>query len=146
MEGIIGIIAFTLGWLLAQLGKCLGVINQKGKHLKPRDILSALSKSGGMPSGHTASFVALDTYFGMSLGFASPIFALAICTTLIFIYDAINVRYAVGEQGKVLNSIVSADSRKGKSLRVVEGHTILQVIIGGIVGIAAGLACFIIFK
>ena len=146
MEGIIGIVAFLFGWLLAQLGKFLSVIFKKKDKLKFKDLVSAFTKSGGMPSGHTASFVALDTYFALSLGFTSPVFALALCTTIIFIYDAVNVRYAVGEQGKLINSIVQTEDRKGKTLRVVEGHTIPQVIVGAIIGVAVGLICFAVFK
>ncbi|MFV0485112.1 MAG: divergent PAP2 family protein [Candidatus Saccharimonadales bacterium] len=146
MEGIIAIFAFLLGWLFAQLGKFLGVIIKKGSKLKFKDLVAAFTKSGGMPSGHTASFVALDTYFALALGVNSPIFALALCTTIIFIYDAVNVRYAVGEQGKVINSIVQTEDRKGKTLRVVEGHTIPQVIVGALIGITVGLICYSVFK
>lgn len=146
MEGIYAIIAFLAGWLLAQLGKFLAVIVKKKNRLKFKDLVAAFTKSGGMPSGHTASFVALDTYFALSLGITSPIFALALCTTIIFVYDAVNVRYAVGEQGKLINSIVQTEDRKGKTLRVVEGHTIPQVIVGATIGIVVGLICFAVFK
>lgn len=146
MEGIIAIIAFLIGWLLAQLGKFLSVIIRKKEKLKFKDLVAAFTKSGGMPSGHTASFVALDAYLACALGINSPIFALALCTTIIFIYDAVNVRYAVGEQGKLINSIVRTEDKKGRTLRVVEGHTVPQVIVGALIGVAVGLICFAVFK
>lgn len=145
MEGLYAIIAFLLGWLFAQLGKFFGAIIKKNR-VKLKDLVIAFNKSGGMPSGHTSSFVALDTYFALAFGLNSPFFALALCTTIIFIYDALNVRYAVGEQGKLINSIVRTDDKKGKLLRVVEGHTVPQVIVGAAIGVAVGFACFVIFK
>ena len=64
---------------------------------------------------------------------------------MIVIYDAVNVRYAVGEQGKLLNVIVMDHNYKKKKVKVVEGHTIPQVIVGGVLGIAIGLVCAHVF-
>ena len=135
-NGIGAILSFVLGWFLAQTGKLLGDIIRAGR---------PLTRSGGMPSGHTASFIGLSVYFGVQFGFTSSIFALAICTSAIVIYDAVNVRYAVGEQGKLLN-IIAADGKKNyKKPKVVEGHTIPQAIIGGILGIIIGVVMGNIF-
>ena len=61
------------------------------------------------------------------------------CMSAIVIYDAVNVRYAVGEQGKVINLIANDHNYKKHKVKVVEGHTIPQVIVGGIVGILLGI-------
>lgn len=143
MEEFGGLIAFVAGWLLAQLGKMLIALAQ-GKGLK--GIAESVTKSGGMPSGHTSSFMALSMYFGMKNGFTSDIFVLAICMTAIIVYDAVNVRKAVGEQAKVLVDIVTEHKCRGKKLKVVEGHTVLQVIIGGLLGILVGWLTFIILQ
>lgn len=137
-NGLGAIISFVLGWFLAQTGKLIGDIVRKKGVLSPKEILDCFVRSGGMPSGHTASFVGLSTYLGWKFGFDSSIFALAICTTVIVIYDAVNVRYAVGQQGKLLN-LIAVDSKKDyKKQKVVEGHTVPQAIVGAIIGVIIG--------
>ncbi len=130
------LIAFILGFIVAQLSKLVtALVRQKGK-LSKDEALAWLVRSGGMPSGHAASFVAATTMIGFLKGFDSAIFALAVCTTIIIMYDAMNVRYAVGEQGKVLNKFILS---KKKKLRVVEGHTMPEVLVGIIIGVVCGL-------
>lgn len=132
-------LAFALGWFVAQTIKLVaGIIKQKGK-VTLKDISYYMFKSGGMPSGHTASFVSLDTALALLYGFDTPVFAVAVCVTMIFIYDAVNVRYAVGEHGKLLNEIAESDHNpKTKPQKIVEGHTIPQVIVGVILGVLLG--------
>ena len=146
MEGIGGLFAFILGWFLAQSGKLIGYIISAGKPPKFRELVDCFTKSGGMPSGHTASFVSLTTYFIIKNGLFANITVLSIAMAIIVIYDAVNVRYAVGEQGKMIN--IMSEERKGKNgrkLRVVEGHTVPQAIVGGILGVLVGLfASFIL--
>lgn len=138
-------LAFILGWFVAQAIKLVaGIIKQKGK-VAFADIRYYMFKSGGMPSGHTASFVALDMALALLYGVDTPVFAVAVCVTLIFIYDAVNVRYAVGEHGKLLNEIAESDNNpKTKPQKIVEGHTIPQVIVGAILGaLLGGLAYYL---
>ncbi|MBQ6127626.1 divergent PAP2 family protein [Candidatus Saccharibacteria bacterium] len=132
-------LAFALGWFVAQAIKLVaGIIKQKGK-VTLKDISYYMFKSGGMPSGHTASFVSLDTALALLYGFDTPVFAVAVCVTMIFIYDAVNVRYAVGEHGKLLNEIAESDHNpRTKPQKIVEGHTIPQVIVGVILGVLLG--------
>ena len=60
--------------------------------------------------------------------------------TIIIVYDATNVRYAVGQQGKLLNKIVtSSESQTARPLKLVEGHTVPQAIVGFIVGLIVAL-------
>lgn len=144
-NGIGGIVCFILGWLIAQAGKLLADIIRSKKAPGVREFLRVMTRSGGMPSGHTASFVGLSMYLGMTYGFLSSIFALAVCTTIIVIYDAVNVRYAVGEQGKLLNVIVMDNNYSKRKVKVVEGHTIPQVIVGTIIGIIIGFLISLAF-
>ncbi len=137
--GIGGLLAFVTGWFLAQAGKIIGDIISKRRALSFAEFLDAATRSGGMPSGHTASFLALTTYLGMSYGFSSGIFVLAACMATIVIYDATNVRYAVGVHGKLLNKMAEEGKHKDRKVRVVEGHTVPQVIVGGIIGITIGV-------
>jgi len=134
MDSFYILLAFVLGWLIAQSAKVvIALILRKGK-LKFSEFLEIMMKSGGMPSGHTASFVAATLTIGFRVGFDSALFALAVCNTIIIIYDATNVRYAVGQQGKLLNKIAS-DTQLAKPLKLVEGHTVAQAIVGFIIGV-----------
>ena len=139
MEGLGGLIDFIAGWFCAQSGKLIGDILKTGRPLSFKEVVDCFVRSGGMPSGHTASFLALTTFFGVQNGFLSNICVLSMCMSAIVIYDAVNVRYAVGEQGKVINLIANDHNYKKHKVKVVEGHTIPQVIVGGIVGILLGI-------
>ncbi|MBO7720767.1 divergent PAP2 family protein [Candidatus Saccharibacteria bacterium] len=138
-------LAFVLGWFVAQFIKLVaGFVKKRGK-LSFSDMIYYMTKSGGMPSGHTASFVALDTALALIYGLDTPVFAVAVCATMIFIYDAVNVRYAVGEHGKLLNEIAESDDNpKTKPQKIVEGHTVPQVIVGAILGVLMGFLAFFI--
>lgn len=140
-------LAFSLGWFVSQLIKLIvGFVKKKGK-LSFADVRYYMFKSGGMPSGHTSSFVALDTALALLYGAETPAFAVAVCATLIFIYDAVNVRYAVGEHGKLLNELAESDNNpRTKPQKIVEGHTIPQVIVGAILGVLLGALAFMFAK
>ncbi|MCL1839881.1 divergent PAP2 family protein [Candidatus Saccharibacteria bacterium] len=138
MEVLGSFIAFVVGWLLAQLGKLLGAIIKGRGKLKPSEALRNFTRSGGMPSGHAASLGALVTYLGFWQGFDSAVFALGVGVALIVFYDAMNVRYAVGEMGKVLNELTE------KKMKVREGHTLPQVMVGALLGVAIGTGIFLL--
>lgn len=142
MNGIIVIICFVLGFTIAQLIKFF-VFLAKGGSLN--EAKSYLTRSGGMPSGHSASITAATIYLGFSQGFNSPIFALALCLSVIIIYDAVNVRYATGEQGKVINKLLSKTGRKEKLVRIVEGHTLPEALAGIALGLLIGALMFFFF-
>lgn len=135
------LLAFVCGFLIAQIAKLIIYLVKNRKHWSWREAWHHLEKSGGMPSGHSASMFAATTYIGCALGAESALFAFALCVTAIIIYDATNVRYAVGEQGKLLNEL-AAKQQKKTSLRVVEGHTWPQVVVGALLGIIIGLGIF----
>lgn len=138
-------LAFIAGWFFSQSAKLVaGLIQKKGK-IKFSDFVYYMTKSGGMPSGHTASFVAFDTVLGLLYGFDTPVFALAVCMTIIIIYDAVNVRFAVGEHGRLLNEIAVSDNNpKTNPQKIIEGHTIPQVIVGALLGIGIGIVLYLI--
>lgn len=134
------LIAFVLGWLVAQVWKAIdGLIKgyRTDQNTSLASLIGYVTRSGGMPSGHTASLTAMVVCFGYMLGYNSPAFILGIGVWLIVVYDAINVRYAVGEQGKALNGLLETNKRP--ILPIVEGHTVPQVIVGAIIGIVIGL-------
>lgn len=94
--------------------------------------------SGGMPSSHSSLVTSLTTAIGLTEGFNSPVFALAFGFSCITMYDAAGVRYAVGEQAKILNQIISDiqnNAFREEKLKELVGHTPKEVIAGAILGI-----------
>lgn len=148
MEGFYALVAFALAWLIAQTVKVvLGALEGKkiGEKINFGTVVDYFTRSGGMPSGHAASFMALTIYLGCVDGFTSGIFALALCTWAIIVYDATHVRYAVGEHGKALNSLLVSEHSETR-VKVVEGHTIAQVVVGTLIGLGVGFLVFMCFK
>jgi len=103
-----------------------------------------------MPSGHTAVVVALVTILALERGLASAEFAVAFVFATIVIVDAIGLRNYLGQHGKTLNILVKdlkedefLDNYYPKLLEHI-GHTPLQVLIGGLVGVITSLIGFFI--
>jgi len=140
MDSYYILLAFTLGWLIAQGAKVIITLIMKKGKVTFSELVELVMKSGGMPSSHTACFTAVSLTIGFRCGFDSAIFALAVAMTVIIVYDATNVRYAVGQQGKLLNKIVSmSETQTAKPLKLVEGHTVPQAIVGFLVGVIVAL-------
>lgn len=99
--------------------------------------------AGGMPSSHSAIVTSLATLIGKSEGIESPMFALAAIFSFVVMYDAAGVRRAAGKQATLLNKIVNTPGLTNlqvqEKLVEVLGHTPMQVIVGAIIGIIAGL-------
>jgi len=147
MNGWMVVLAFGIGWLIAQSWKTIAgfvEMRKSPKKMNWREFVSYVTRSGGMPSGHSASMMAATTYIGLTAGFNTELFALALVTTLIVLYDATHVRYAVGKQGEVLNEILQKEGKK--PLKVVEGHTLVQVAVGVMIGIVTGVVMGVIVK
>ena len=130
----------ALAWLTAQVLKT--IINFCiTKKFKAERLIGA----GGMPSSHTALVISVAIATAKQCGTASPEFALAMVLAGIVMYDAMGVRYAAGEQAKVVNKLVdewldtmNLDQEKiphFKELKEMLGHTPIEVIGGIIVGI-----------
>jgi acid phosphatase family membrane protein YuiD len=79
----------------------------------------------------------LLTVVGLRDGFDSSLFAVVLVLTLIVIYDAANVRRAVGEQGEVLRTLAKLAKHEGDFYRA-QGHRISEVIVGSLLGIVIG--------
>ena len=128
-----------LGWLVASLFKIL-VIFIKDKKLDFKKIYG----SGGMPSSHSATVTSLATAVAKSEGFYSTSFAIAFMFAFIVMYDAAGVRRAAGEQAKILNQLVhNLHEQKPvyvtKKLKELIGHTPLEVVVGGLLGVLIAL-------
>ena len=99
-----------------------------------------MSKTGGMPSSHSATTMAMATSVGLIEGFDSVPFAIALCLAIIVMYDAAGVRRTVGLQAKVLNQMmveIFSEHPHISSERIKEflGHTPIEVLVGAAMGI-----------
>ena len=99
--------------------------------------------AGGMPSSHSAVVAGITTLIGKYEGVGSPIFALSLTVAFVVMYDACGVRRAAGKQAELLNKLVETPGLTGVQVseRLVEvlGHTPVQVLVGALIGVAAGL-------
>ena len=109
---------------------------------------TAFMETGGMPSSHSAMVAALTTGVALTEGMNSPLFAVSAVFALIVMYDATGVRHSSGQQARLLNELVDelrAVVREGFAptpLRVLLGHTYLEVGAGTLIGIGAGFIAF----
>lgn len=133
------ILLITLSvWAIAQLIKViLGVFREKRFNFK------WFIGTGGMPSSHAAGAMALATTCGLEMGFDSVPFALATVFAIVTMFDAQGVRRSAGQQAVILNRILDDMYFKGKieedRLKELIGHTPVQVLIGGLLGVAMAL-------
>lgn len=134
-----------VGWMTAGFIK-MAIAFSKTKRFN----LSYLVSTGRMPSAHSALVSALATSIGMTEGFRSPIFALAICFAAITLFDAAGVRYAASQQAKLLNKITeelfTEHTFNVPRLKEFLGHTRKEVLAGMVTGIVAGVAMVEIFR
>lgn len=100
-----------------------------------------LLRAGGMPSSHSSLVTALAHGIGLSVGYDSAMFALAVVVAMVVIYDATGIRRQSGLQAEAINVLVR-DLLKGhpmrheKQLREVLGHSPLEAIVGLCLGLA----------
>ena len=99
--------------------------------------------TGGMPSSHTALVVALTTTVGLTEGFSSTLFDVAVVFSAIVMYDATGLRQAAGKQASILNKIMeelsTTHSFKEERLKELLGHTRLEVIGGALFGMLVAM-------
>lgn len=135
------------GWLISQVSKIIrAAIKNRGLSW---EIVGA---SGGMPSSHSATVMGLLTSTIVTYGTAGFEFPMALFFSIIVMYDALGVRYETGQQGKYLNRLSRKLSKNDRDLALKRpfdekaGHTLPEVLVGALVGIAAGLIIGIAFK
>jgi len=132
------LIASFIAWAIAQLSKTVYEL------IRYRELrLSRLVSAGGMPSSHAALVMGLATATGRIAGIESAAFAISLVLAVIVMYDAAGVRRAVSLQARILNQMID-EAFQGKPfaekrLRELIGHTPIQVIVGGLLGIGVAL-------
>lgn len=128
-----------LSWALAQIIK--GIIQ---RIVEGTFTLEQFLASGGMPSSHSALVTCCAVTTGVLYGFDSGLFALACLFAIVVMYDACHVRRSSGEQAKVVNEMLRSlqeirPNMSQQELKVVMGHTTLQVFFGALLGLAVAL-------
>lgn len=125
-------------WFLIQTFKVITDLI-KNKKLNVRRIMGA----GGMPSSHSAIVCSLAVCIGKEYGLSSGVFALSVIMAFVVMYDAAGVRRAAGKQATILNKILETPGLTTGEVqeKLIEalGHTPVQVIVGAIIGIVAGI-------
>lgn len=112
--------------------------------------LRLLNTYGGMPSSHTALVISMVTVVGLEVGLASPIFLIALIFAAVTIRDAIGLRMYLSEHAKILNRLireVPSQDKPSFPQRVIEriGHSPLEALMGGLVGLTATLIFWQVF-
>jgi len=128
-------------WLIAQTIKvAIGVFEEKRFNFK------WFVGTGGMPSSHTAAATALATSVGITYGFDSGLFAIAITFALVVMFDAQGVRFSSGRQAEILNKMLDDIYWKKKmdeeKLKEFLGHTPVQVWAGAVIGMLVPLLLY----
>ncbi len=101
---------------------------------------SSLSRSGGMPSSHSALITGMTLSIGLKEGLNSSYFFIAVIMSFIVIYDARGIRHAVGKHAKIINSKVSlSDEIK---LNESVGHTLPEIVVGVCLGAIVTLTVY----
>jgi uncharacterized protein len=110
-----------------------------------------LVETGGMPSSHSALVTALATGVGQTIGWGSTEFAVSTIFAIIVMYDAAGVRWAAGQQARILNQILAGQAssqdpeEQVEHLKELLGHTPIQVFVGSVVGVAVSLLSGVAF-
>lgn len=139
-------ISAMLGWILAQLIKLpVGFLRTK------KWDWALLINAGGMPSSHSALMSAVSTAIGLSQGWDSPIFILALSSTGIVIYDATGVRRQAGFHAERINEILRSfvtehkiDEPQKMELLEIIGHSPAEAAIGALLGIVIAIVVWLL--
>jgi acid phosphatase family membrane protein YuiD len=139
------LIAGITAWALAQ------IIKIPLDYLRTRKWNWALLfTTGGMPSSHSALMTATTLAVGLYFGLDHPMFALGVAITMIVTYDAAGVRQQAGIHAQRINVIFEELLRghpiNERDLRVVLGHTPLEVAGGILLGLAVATTQWIIWR
>jgi hypothetical protein len=128
----------ALAWFIAQTTKAIFLTIRTKKFR-----FNLYSLPGGFPSSHSATCIGLVTAVGLVDGISSSLFAISIILAMFIIYDAKVIRVEAGKQAQSLNKVmmmIEEDTgEKMEKLKEILGHSLLEILCGGLVGILAAL-------
>jgi uncharacterized protein len=145
LAGLLGnraLLAALTAWGLAQ------VIKLPLEYVRTRSWnWAVLLRVGGMPSSHSALVSGAAYGIGVTSGFDTPAFAVAIVLALIVVYDATGIRRQAGRHAEIINhmirNLVEGHPLREEELREVLGHSPGEAVAGvgfGLVVVHALLA------
>lgn len=125
-----------LAWLIAQVVKTIIHFTV----FKKLDI-HRMFGDGGMPSGHSATVASLAMMCALRCGLESVEFAISGILAVIVCRDAVGVRRETGKQAAVIKELLQSAEQEHDhaDLKELVGHTPLQVLMGGIIGLGTAL-------
>ncbi len=129
------LVAMLTAWALAQMLK-VPLEYLRNKQLD----WTLLLRAGGMPSSHSSLLISATHAIGLSQGFDSPLFAMAVAISMVVVYDATGIRRQAGMHAALINAMLrdlaAGHPLKQEQLREVLGHTPLEVLWGIVLGIS----------
>ncbi len=133
------LIPLTIGFSIQVLKVIIDFSIEKKLHI------NYLRRAWGFPSVHSGISSSLVTVIGLLEGVSSPEFAIAFVFSVLFWYDAINVRYEAGKHAKYINYISNELNavlglEHEPSLKERLGHTFYEVVGGIIIGFLLTIA------
>lgn len=132
------LLAAFIGWVVAQGAKYLIAVT---KSRSAREFRS-LYISGGMPSAHSATVMAVTTVVALKDGIDSGLFGLAALLAAVVMYDAMMVRRSSGRQGDILAQLLLDAKSKIAIPRFAKGHEPIEVLVGAVLGVTIGTIVF----
>lgn len=137
-----------VAWILAQIIKIFTGYFASDERFS---LIKFFCGTGGMPSSHSATVMALLVSSVIEYGFASFNFAVSVLLAIIVMNDAMGVRYETGKQATVINQLVKEifsgqSTNVNKNLKELVGHTPLQVFVGAILGAIVPFVMMLILK
>ena len=133
------IIAPIIAWAVSQIMKTITYVVVEKEFVFKRII-----SDGGMPSAHSATVVALAGMCGWTQGFDSALFAMAMILAIVIMRDAVGVRRESGVNASAIKQLADKSNKEldegeepieTNKLKVLVGHTPLQVACGCVIGI-----------
>jgi acid phosphatase family membrane protein YuiD len=119
---------------------------------------SLFFSTGGMPSSHTATVIALTTAVGMAEGWDSNLFVICLVFSAIVMHDATGVRRHAGYHAQILNQLLhdfnqllvslkksssgELNHYQRRKLKEILGHKPIEVFCGALFGAAIALAIY----
>ncbi len=132
------LLAALVAWIVAQGAKYVIAVAKSHSVRKFR----SLYISGGMPSAHSATVVAVLLVVALRDGIDSGLFGVAALLAAIVMYDAMMVRRSSGRQGEILAQLIKDTKSKIVTPRFAKGHEPVEVAVGAVVGAVVGSIVF----
>ena len=137
------LVAPIIAWAVAQVLKIFTYLI-----VEKEFVLKRVISDGGMPSAHSATVIALAVMSGWTQGFSSAAFAISMILAVVIMRDAVGVRRESGVNASAIKQLADKSNKEldegeapieTNKLKVLVGHTPLQVFMGAALGIAVAI-------